>query len=529
MSTTLTTACWRAIEDPPWWEASVGEVLASNAAQWGDRPGVIWLDPAGEVRSMSWRELLATASVRAGDLLNAASPGDRVVVWAPNSVHWIVAEYACALAGLVLVPANPNGVDGELAHLLTAVQPAVILSVADHRGSSLLERARAQAGSLEGPPAVLDLETMAIAPEGPPPELAPVAPDAPFLIQPTSGTTGTPKCAMHTHRGLVNCARFQSLGMQQNEEDVWLTPVPYYHVGGSVCMALGALTVGAALVVVPVFDPAAVIELIGKTRPTLFSGVPTMLFDMLRQPGFRKESVERLRTVISGGAAVPPSMIREVEETLGARVVVGYGQSESPNITMTALDDSDEEKAETLGRPNAYREVKIVSDAGATLGIGEVGELWTRSEMSMQEYVGLPEETARVLDAEGWLHTGDLCSMESNGIVRFHGRRRDLIIRGGQNVYPEEVEHVLLRHPAVGQVAVLGVPDARLGEEVAAVVVPEMAASGVEVEALERHARDALARYKVPRHWSFAEELPLTASGKVKKFELREALSRTPR
>jgi fatty-acyl-CoA synthase len=456
--------------------------------------------------------------------LDTAIPGDRVVIWAPNSLQWLIAMYACAFAGLVLVPFNPNLVDEEVVDLIECIRPALVLSVAEYRGSRLLDRAGKVAEKSNHSITVADLEVLGPTAAGLSAALPRVAPTDPFLIQPTSGTTGRPKCALHGHRGLMNCAGLASSTIDQGPGDVWLSPVPYYHVGGSVAIALGALAIGAGLVIVPAFDPPAVAELIAATRPTLFSGVPTMLFDMLQQPGFRKESMDRLRVVLGGGSVVPPSMVRQVEDTLGVRSVIGYGQSEAPCISITSLDDSDVVKAETIGRPLPHREVRIVSESGDTVGLGEVGELCTRSPMVMDGYVGMPEETARVLDGEGWLHTGDLCSIGKDGVIRFHGRRRDLIIRGGQNVYPDEVEHVLLRHPAVGQVAVVGVPDERWGEQVAAVVVPTSKGAGVDAEELEAYARRFLASYKVPFRWKTVSSLPLTYSGKVKKFEVRQSL-----
>jgi fatty-acyl-CoA synthase len=298
--------------------------------------------------------------------------------------------------------------------------------------------------------------------------------------------------------------------------------MPLHHVGGSVSVALSVLSAGATLVLVPRFEPGMVLELLERTSATIIGVVPTMQQALLEHPSFSTTDLRALRLLQSGGSVVPPALIRRTEDAFGATVVNAYGQSESPNATQTDLDDDDETKATTIGCPNPHREVRIVRTDGETAALDEHGELWMRSPLTMDRYIGVPPSTsAETLDPEGWLHTGDVCSMDARGILRIHGRVRDVIIRGGENIYPAEIEAALLAHPAIAEVAVVGVRDQRWGEVPVACYRARFA---VAPDALERLARETLAPFKVPRRWVALDAFPLTASGKVKRFELRAQL-----
>jgi fatty-acyl-CoA synthase len=275
------------------------------------------------------------------------------------------------------------------------------------------------------------------------------------------------------------------------------------------------------LTTVPTFEPGRVLHLVEATRATILGSVPTMLIALMEHPSFPTTDVRSVRIVQSGGSTVPTSLVREVERRFGATVIVAYGQSESPNAIQTDASDDDVTKAETIGRPLPQREVCIAGPDGKPVAIGEVGELWMRSPLTMDGYIGVPPEAAgQTLADDGWLHTGDLCSMDERGVIRIHGRVRDVIIRGGENIYPAEVEDVLLRHPDLAEVAVIGMPDDRWGE-VPVAFYRSVSGAAPDPRDFERHARTALASFKVPRRWIEVESFPLTASGKVKKFELR--------
>jgi len=318
--------------------------------------------------------------------------------------------------------------------------------------------------------------------------------------------------------------------------DVWLNPLPLFHVAGCVVGVLGALASKAALVQPLVFEPGLALELCESEGVTAFGTVPTTLIAMMEHPDFAGRDLSSLRAVGAGGASVPSALVRRIEAALGLQFSVLFGQTEaSCTITKTRLDDSADDKAETIGLPLPQTEVCIIIGlplpqtevcimdpaTGGVAAPGEVGELCTRGYAVMHGYYEMPEATAAAIDAERWLHTGDLATMDSRGYCRIVGRIKDMIIRGGENIYPAEIEEVLFAHPAVGDVAVVGVPDAKWGEQVAAFVRLAPGQQADERE-LHRYVREHLAPHKTPREWIFLAELPMTASGKVQKFVLRE-------
>ncbi|WP_322760075.1 fatty acid--CoA ligase family protein, partial [Frankia sp. Cr2] len=268
--------------------------------------------------------------------------------------------------------------------------------------------------------------------------------------------------------------------------------------------------------IVPEFDPVLVLDLAERSHATFMGGVPTMYMAMLDAPDFAARDLRSLRGLLGGGSTVPPVLVRRIEEAFGARMVIGYGQSESPCIAQTWLDDCDLDKSETVGQPLPHRDVRIVRPGTTeTAMLEEIGELCTRSAMTMDGYVGDTPVSSDVVDADGWLHTGDMCSMDGRGLLRFHGRLREVIIRGGENIYPREVEEALMQHPDVAQIAVVGIADDHWGEEVAAFVLP-VPGTAPSVDELTVFARMLLAPFKIPRGWAFVSSFPLTASGKIK-------------
>jgi fatty-acyl-CoA synthase len=354
-------------------------------------------------------------------------------------------------------------------------------------------------------------------------ELPEVSPHAAAQIQYTSGTTGFPKGAVLHHRGIVNNARLYTARLGLGPGSVQLSGMPLFHTAGCVMSVLGAVVTRGTLILPPYFDPGLMLELIAAERPATVLGVPTMLIGMLDHPGFRPGRHAIGTAVATGGAVVPPALVGRVEAAFGAPVSIVFAQTEaSPVITQTSPQDTAEDRAHTLGRPLPQTEVKITDPAsGQTVAPGVIGEVCTRGYHVMTGYFRDPEKTAAAIDADGWLHTGDLASMDERGYCQIAGRLKDMIIRGGENIYPREIEQILFGHPAVADVAVVGVPDPKWGEQVAAFVRPAPGQTPNPDE-LFAYCRGHLAPHKTPRYWTMLEEFPLTPSGKIQKFVLRE-------
>ncbi|MGB1882129.1 MAG: class I adenylate-forming enzyme family protein, partial [Gammaproteobacteria bacterium] len=343
------------------------------------------------------------------------------------------------------------------------------------------------------------------------------------MIQYTSGTTGQPKGALLNHYSVTNNARMMAILKELGRDTVNLAVAPLFHTAGCVAGVLGSVQTRGTLLLPSAFDAQSMLDLIEQEGATYTFAVPTMLIALLNAQAEQPRDLSSLRTVFSGAATVPVEVVHRVEAEFGARLIIGYGQTEtSPAITHTRLDDAAIDKSETIGQPLPQVEVKIVDpESGETLPVGVPGELCTRGFLVMMGYFEMPEATAATIDADGWLHTGDLCSMDERGFCRITGRLKDMIIRGGENIYPREIEEVLHAHPAIADVAVIGVPDDYWGESVAAVfsVVGDVEVSG---EALREYVTAQVARHKAPVHWIALQAIPATASGKLQKFRLVE-------
>jgi fatty-acyl-CoA synthase len=350
-----------------------------------------------------------------------------------------------------------------------------------------------------------------------------VGPDDPAQIQYTSGTTGFPKGALLHHRGITNNAALFAQLVELGPSDVYVNPMPMFHTAGCVLGALSTLSARATHVPILAFDPSYVLEMIERERGSALLGVPTMLIALMEHPDIATRDLSSLRSAFSGGSLVPAELVRRIEGTLGVRFCIVYGTTEcSPLITQTRLDDTPEDKAETIGTALPQTEVKIVDPVtGATVAPGVVGELCCRGYLVMTEYYEMPDATAQAIDADRWYHTGDLASMDVRGYCRIEGRLKDMIIRGGENIYPREIEEMLFAHPDVAEVAVVGIPDEKWGEQVAAFVRSAPGSSPSEADLLA-YVREHLAPFKSPRYWRFIDGFPLTASGKVQKYVLRE-------
>ena len=494
---------------------TIGDALRRTASNFPERRALAW--PSGDgIGMLTYAQLLDEAERVAAWLLERVSPGDRIAIWSRNSLEWILVEYGCALAGMVVASWNPAWTDFECDHARELTMPTLMLAGHDTRGASLLSRAAAIMGAEKVHP--LD-ELRALTAATVPGQLPEVQPADLFLIQFTSGTTGKAKGAAMSHRTALNGAWLRALAADADESEVWVNPIPLNHMGGAVSQIIGCMSVGACYVVMKRFDPAEHVRLMGLFGASRIGGVPTMIYALLDQPGWA-EAARNLRSLGTGGAQVPRPLIERLVRDYGVTVIVSFAQSECPMISTTLPSDAPHLVAETVGRPIPHVEVKICDpQTGATMRIGDVGEICVRSPVVMAGYYRMPAATAATIDADGFLHTGDLASLDEAGYIRIHGRARDVIIRGGENIYPAEVEDCLLAHPDVYAAAVVAVPDDHWGQIVGAAIQLREGGSAT-VEDLEAHATSRLAHFKLPRRWKFVESFPLTPSGKIRKVEI---------
>jgi fatty-acyl-CoA synthase len=501
-------------QSAPLLEGTVGEALLRTAERFPDRNAVAYADGEG-VAAITYAELVAKARQVAWWLQQFGRQGDAVAIWSRNCVEWVILEFGCALAGRAIAGWNPAWTDPECEHAYRLTDPVVVLAGCDTRGVSLLDRARRIGG--ERVFSLDDLEALSAgAAPRPLPQLT--ASDV-FLIQFTSGTTGRAKGAALSHGAALNGAWLRVHAMGVDETDVLVNPSPMSHIGGAIHMLLGAMVTGACYVMMKRFEVGEYVRMMRLCGATQISGVPTMLLAILDHPEVTPGSV-KLRSIASGGTLVPEPLIERLTREFGAPVFVCYAQSETPMVSTTMPSDSAALLATTVGRPAPHVELRIAApDGGPTLPRGEVGEICVRGPMIMNGYHGMAKETAGATDAEGFLRTGDLGSLDEAGYLRIAGRCRDVIIRGGENIYPAEVEDALLEHPDVGLAAVVGVPDERWGQQVAAAVLPREG-SHPDPAALEAHLAGRIAHFKVPRRWMFVDQMPLTPSGKIRKVDV---------
>jgi len=520
----LTSSYWPADDSDVVLETTVGEVLRAAAAEHPATTAIIagMPDPV-ERRRWTYAGLLADAEQTARALLGRFQPGDRVAAWAPNIPEWIVLEYAAGLAGVTLVTINPAYRPNELKYVLEQSGAVGIFLVPEFRSpmAAYLDEVRPELPDLREVILFTEFDDFK-ATADPAQQLPEVSPDDPVQIQYTSGTTGAPKGALLHHRGITNNARFYAKRMGIKPGDVQVSPMPLFHTAGCVLGVLGCAAARATLVSLLYFDPALALDLIESERSTGMLGVPTMLIAMAEHPTYKQRDLSSVRGVTSGGTPVPADLARKLEKDLGVAFTIVFGTTEcSPLLTQTRPDDAEADRAETLGQPLPQTEVKVCDPStGDPVPVGAVGELCARGYLVMKGYWNMPDATAAAIDADGWYHTGDLASMDERGYLRIEGRLKDMIIRGGENIYPREIEDILYGHPSVAEVAVVGVPDELYGEAVAAFIRAAPGATPSKDE-LFHLCRDRLAAYKTPKHWAFVETFPLTPSGKIQKFVLR--------
>ncbi|MGK5631734.1 AMP-binding protein [Streptomyces sp. URMC 123] len=481
----------------------------------------------------------AVAEVALGLLAKGVDKGDRVGVWAVNCPEWVLTQYATARIGAVMVNINPAYRVHELAYVLRQAGIEVLVSSLTYRTSDyrrMVEQVRAECPALRDVVYIDDPtwdRLLALGAEVPRERLAErearLSCDDPINIQYTSGTTGFPKGATLSHHNILNNGYWVGELVGYTEADRICLPVPFYHCFGMVMGNLAATSHGACVVIpAPTFDPSATLHAVERERCTSLYGVPTMFIAELGLPDFATYDLATLRTGIMAGSPCPVEVMkRVVAEMHMAEVAICYGMTEtSPVSTQTRRDDDLERRTGTVGRVLPHLEVKIVDPVtGRTLPRGEAGELCTRGYSVMLGYWDEPERTAEAVDAARWMHTGDLAVMGEDGYVRIVGRIKDMIIRGGENVYPREIEEFLYGHPKIADVQVVGVPDEKYGEEILACVVLRDPADPLTRDELARYCRGRLAHYKIPRHLRIMESFPMTVSGKVRKVELREGFT----
>ena len=533
---------------------TVGQHLDRTVSRWPDRLALVVRQQG--VR-LTWRGLAAQVDdFAAGLLALGLEPGDRVGIWSPNNAEWVLTQFATARAGLILVNINPAYRLHELEYALTkvgcrALVTATAFKSSDYAGMLLtllpelahaapgaLAAARAPAlrsviqigaHSLPGSFAFADVATRGGAAERA--RLAELAQtlqfDDPINIQFTSGTTGAPKGATLTHHNILNNGYFTAEGMALTEQDRLCIPVPLYHCFGMVMGVLGCLTHGAAMVFPGEgFDALAVLQTVAEERCTALYGVPTMFIAEMAHPDFDRFDLTCLRTGIMAGSPCPIEVMRRAMEKMHLRdITIAYGMTEtSPVSFQTGLDAPVERRVSTVGRIHQHLEAKVIDGDGRVVPAGVPGELCTRGYSVILGYWDDEERTRQAIDRAGWMHTGDLATIDAEGYCAIVGRIKDMVIRGGENVYPREIEEFLYRHPKIADVQVFGVPDAKYGEEICAWVRLHADVEMTEEE-VRAFCRDQIAHYKVPRYVRFVPEFPMTVTGKVQKYLMREAMA----
>jgi fatty-acyl-CoA synthase len=521
-----------AVSQAPLLGDTIGENFERAVRRFGDRVALVDV-PVGH--RLTYAELAAEVDALALGLLAAGiTKGDRVGIWAPNCVEWVYTQYATAKIGAILVNINPAYRTSELEFVLNQSGTKMLVAAQRLKTSdyaAMIAEVRPRCPGLEQVVLLGTGEWAALLDSGRGGdrvvlEAIELSADDPINIQYTSGTTGFPKGATLSHHNILNNGYFVGELCNYTHEDKVCIPVPFYHCFGMVMGNLGATSHGAAMVIpAPSFDPVATLEAIQAERCTSLYGVPTMFIAELAVPDFERFDLSSLRTGIMAGSPCPVEVMKQVIDRMGmSEVSICYGMTEtSPVSTQTRVDDSIERRVATVGRAGPHIEIKVIDPkTGLTIPRGTPGELCTRGYSIMLGYWRQPDQTAEVVDAARWMHTGDIAVMDDDGYLSITGRIKDMVIRGGENIYPREVEEFLYTHPDIMDAQVIGVPDARYGEELMAWIRMRPGAAPITAEALREFCRGKLAHYKIPRYVHITEEFPMTITGKIRKVEMRE-------
>jgi fatty-acyl-CoA synthase len=518
-------------------QALLGETIGENLDRTVARfPDHLALVSRHQNRRYTYAEFNAAVDeVARGLLALGLEVGDRIGIWSPNCAEWVLVQYATAKAGVILVNINPAYRTSELAYALNQSGCRMLIAAQAFKTSNyeaMIEEVRGDLPALEK---VILLGTdgwdalvagaAAVSDDALRERMAGLQFDDPINIQYTSGTTGFPKGATLSHHNILNNGYFIGEACRYTDADAVCIPVPFYHCFGMVLGNLACTTHGAAIVIPEAgFEPGATLEAVAAERCTGLYGVPTMFIAELDHPDFEKYDLSSLRTGIMAGSPCPVEVMKQVVSRMHMEeVTIAYGMTEtSPVSTQTVPEDSLEHRVSSVGRVHPHVEVKIIDpESGRVVGRGVPGELCTRGYSLMTGYWNDPERTAEAIDQAGWMHTGDLATMDADGYVNIVGRIKDMIIRGGENIYPREIEEFLYTHPDVSDVQVIGVPDVKYGEELMAWVKVREGASLTE-DALKDFCKGKIAHYKVPRYIRFTDEFPMTVTGKIQKFKMRE-------
>ncbi len=532
---------------------TIPELFGETVRREGPRDAAVFL---GQNKRFSWEELgEAVDAFAAGLLALGLEKGDRIGIWSPNRWEWLVTQFATARAGLILVNINPAYRLAELEYALNKVGCRALVTAALFRQSDYLGMLRKLAPELEdaapgrlsaarlpaleivirmgddATPGMLNFsDVLAMAGRDEYERLdavtASLHPHEAINIQFTSGTTGAPKGATLSHDNIVNNGNFVTSAIRLTADDRLCIPVPFYHCFGMSMGSMGCVSKGTTMVFPGEgFDAVATLAAIAGERCTGLYGVPTMFVAMLDHPDFASYDLTSLRTGIMAGSPCPIEVMKKVVSLMHmGQVTIAYGMTEtSPVSFQSSVDDPLEKRVATVGRIQPHVEVKVIGAEGETVPVGQPGELCTRGYSVMKGYWEDEEKTAEAIDRQGWMHTGDLATIDPEGYCNIVGRVKDMVIRGGENVYPREIEEFLYRHPKVKEVQVFGVPDARYGEELAAWIVTVPGQTLTEDD-VKQFCADQIARYKVPRYVRFKDSLPMTVTGKPQKFIMREAM-----
>ncbi|WP_100330998.1 AMP-binding protein [Bacillus xiapuensis] len=532
-------------------EQTVGELLAERARQFSDHEALVYADRPLRLTYSEFEKLCRNAAK--GLMALGLHKGDHIAVWASNVPEWVTLQFATGKMGAVLITVNTNYRQAELEYLLNQSESETLILMEAYRGNSYIETLfelcpelrECEPGKLQSERLPLlknvilisekrysgtynwsDLLQMAeqVSDAELDGRISSLRPDEVINMQYTSGTTGFPKGVMLTHSNLTNNAVNIASCMELSHKDRLCIPVPFFHCFGCVIGTLTCAAVGATMVPVEEFHPEAVLQTVEAEKCTALHGVPTMFLSELNSPNFQEYDLSTLRTGVMAGSNCPIEVMKSVMNQMNMKeITICYGQTESsPVITQTRANDPIELRVETVGRALPHVEIKIV-EPGSTdaLPPNVQGELCTRGYHVMKGYYNNQEATDEVIDREGWLHTGDLAVMDERGYIRITGRLKDMIIRGGENIYPREIEEFLYTHPKVLDAQVIGVPDEKYGEEIMAWIILKEGETA-DAEEIKEHFVEKISRHKIPKYIHFTKEYPMTASGKIQKFKLRE-------